>query len=334
MASKTPLIATGVLVIGAAATLLLNRETSTKDERIGERLFPASTAPTIDALEIRRGEGDPLRLVRDERSVWHVGDVAGFPVDAGKVLRFLDDLGTNTYRDVALRGALGIAEFGLDAPVSIALKAKDATVYAASFGNDRKGGGQYVTPDGGATIYLVSQSIRAPVDVDQWELKTLLDVKKDEVKSVVFTPVPGGRKSGVTLARDKADELLKLVGPASVKASPAVARVDAGFANIGFTKRYDPSNEEAKAALDKAARIQLTLFDGRIYEMAFGSVGSQTPKHFLKIVGSAPDGSARKDEVDALNQLMATYAFEVSAAVIANLDKSLADFVVGDAPKG
>lgn len=334
MANKNVLILTGVLVLGAVAVVFIDRgKGRTDDARVGQPILTSSASADIEKIDIFTGE-TKLALVRGADNVWQVGESA-FPVDATKVAQFVDELTRSTYQNHVGSAKDEGEEFGITSATEVTLWTKGQKSLDLKLGNARNGGGQYVT-SGDDRIYLVNNAINAQADQEPWEMKVLLNIPKDDVKSVTFTPLGPGRKP-VTLSRETKDASLKIDGGQdSTVEVPQVKAQDSSFAGITFKKHYDPSNAEAQAALAKTSRASVTLFDGRRYTFDVGSIGEKTKKHFLKIHAEAPDGLGPDDKarLEALNELMSKNAFEVSETIAARFEKAQSDFAPAPATKG
>lgn len=331
MRNKGLLITTVCLGIGAGAVVLLDRQKAKeKDARLGQVLLTPEAGANADLIEITKGD-KVVKLVRDAGNVWHLGEASGFPADAQKVVRLIDDLGRARYSVLASSKAEKLGEFGLTSPTKLSITAKGGKSLDVSLGDNRTAGGIYVAPAGEGKAYVVDPAIVASSDVEHWELKVLVDVKKEHVKSVAFFHDDGA--APVTVERAKPEEPLKVVGlKEPQKDKPAVAQLDTLLQSVSFSKRLDPSNEEAKGALAKPSKAFVTLFDGRTYEVQVGSVGS---KWFIKILadkhGAQLDAAAAA-ELERLQQLMAASAFELPAYVAQKFVKKSEDLVESPAP--
>ena len=326
MRNRGLLITTVCLGIGALAVLMFDRsKTKDKDARLGQPLLSPTVVAEADTIEISKGE-TTLKLVRDASQVWHLTDTNGFVADAQKILRLIDDLGRSRYSVVVASKAEKFSDFGLSAPIKLSLSGNNAKLIELGLGDNRTAGGIYVNPIGESTVYVVDPALSIAVDADQWELKSLLDIKKEQIKSLVF--YADASAPPLTVERPKADEPLKLIGiKEPQKEKPTVAQLDTLLQGINFTKRVDPSNEEAKAAFAKPQKTIVTLFDQRTYELEIGSVGS---KWFLKVIGAgngAESDAAIAAELKRLQDLMLAHAFEIPAYIAQRLTKKPEDLI-------
>lgn len=335
MRHKGLLITTVCLGLGAAAVLLRDKlQNKTKDTRLGQNLLASSAAADADAIEISGGQ-QTLKLVADSDKVWHIGEVGGFPADAQKILQLIDDVARSRYSMLLTSKTEKHGDFGLSAPRKLLIAAKDKKLLELKLGDRRSSGGIYLTVGDEAKVYLVDPSWQVDADVENWELKTLVDIKKEQIKSIRFEQDGGG--VAVVAERAKADEPLKLIGLKDGQTEkPSVAQLDNLLTGLNFTRRLDSSNEEAKGALAKSSKTVVSLFDGRRYEVSVGNIGE---KWFLKIVvdrnGASLDAKTEAD-IKRLEQWMSSYAFEVSSYVAQRLSQkhdALIDSVTSSKPE-
>lgn len=330
MANRKALIFTGILVVGAAVVLLQDRFTSkAPDPRLGKDLISGVDVSAIDRIELGKGaDSKSLTLVRNAAKEWTVGE-SNFSADASKVMALLDQVARLRYEN--LSGTRERAEeFGLKDGARIKFSASGKDLLSLDLGTTRRGGGEFVAHAGEDKVYLVNNDLRVQVDEEQWEQKTLLSLSKEDIKSLVFEPRNSNPKTVATLSREKGEDPLKVEGLADQnQAAPLVKTAHQDYANVSFDKRLDPSHAEADAALKAPMFVTMTLFDGRVYKFSFGTVGDKQKKHFMRIQGTAPEGATPeiKAKVDALNQLMSKYAFQVSPWIGLRFDKSMSDFV-------
>jgi hypothetical protein len=334
MADKKLVIATGVLVVGAAAVLLVDKgRTPAHDPRLGQSLLGDTALGSVDRIDVKKADKS-VALTRSDDGAWRIGDAKGFAADAKKVVQLMDDLGRAKATLVAASKPDGFKELGLDAPTTVTLTDHGKAVRELQLGDARKGGGEYVAYAGESTAYVTDQVVKVDVDADAWELKTLVDVDKALVKSVAFTPAKALGKAPVTLTREKKEEDLSIAGlPDTKVAKPDAKASDAVLGRIAFTKRADKSLEQAKAAMAEPSTTVVTLFDGRTYEVRVGSSegsGEQKEKtYYLSITAQAGAGTEAKlaDGVAALNELMGQWWFEVPAYVATRFERGEADLI-------
>lgn len=326
MRHKGLLITTVALGIGAAAVMLRDRlQDKAKDARLGQNLLSSTVAADADTIEISKGEQN-LKLIVDADKVWHIGELTGFPADAQKVLRLIDDVARSRYSMLLTSKSDKHGEFGLTAASKLIIASKGNKLLDLKVGDRRGSGGLYLAVADEPKVYLVDPAWQLDTDPEHWELKTLVDIKKEQIKSLAFEQDAGS--AAIVAERSKAEEPLKLSGLKDGKTEkPAVAQLESLLTGVNFTRRLDASNEEAKAALAKPVKTVVQLFDGRRYDLLVGNVGE---KWFLKIIvdrnGANLDAKIEAD-LKRLEQWMGSYAFEVSSYVAQRLTQKQDDLI-------
>ncbi len=319
MAKQKLWLITAVLVLAAGATLLWDRKNagSGGEARVGRYLVEPGT--DLERIDLKKGD-KTLALVRDAQKTWRLGDANGFPADATRVAQLVDAL-MRTKIDTAVDAKPeAMAELGFgDGATTVTATAAGKALPLVTLAGPRKNGGQYVGLGATDRAFLVALAVSAEPDAGPWELKTLLDLAKDEVKSVSF-----GGTTPVTLSREKKEDALAVQGlAANEKEKPAAKAVETTPTGLAFTKRYDKSNEEAKSALATPTTVTVTTFAGKTYVFKVGSVGDATKKWFLSIEG---DGVAPE-----LKGLMDSWWFEIPESTAQRFTKGRPDFIEASA---
>lgn len=308
---------TGILVAVAAVTVFLDKGSAPlADARTGKAVVDGVSLPAVDRLELKKGP-QTLVLVRSADQSWRLSDDKGFPADAAKIGALFDELSRAKVESIVAAKKEALAGFGLDAPAVLKLDAGGKNLLTLDVGDARKNGGQYIAFGDEAKAYLISQTIAALPDEDNWQHKALLEIPKDQVKSIAFTPsAPTGK--AVTLSRAKKEDPLKVEGlGAKDKEKPGVSSAENYAVAVTFSKLRDKSYANAQAALAHPAKAVVTTFEGKTYELLSGSVGGdKTPVYFMVVSGSP-----------TLDELNKTHSFEVSPSVAQRFDKAWTDFV-------
>jgi hypothetical protein len=332
--NRKVLMITATLVVGAAVVLLFDSAKDRQvDPRVGKPMVQASEILDVAEIEISRGDAN-LKLVLDQDKIWHLNDLSGFPADAAKVSRALDELSKAQIQVLAAASSNKEAmnEFGFDNATRVTLKAvAGKELFTANFANNREKGGQYVSIGGDFKVYLIGQSVRLMPDVSEWELKSLLNVTPDQVKSVEFVPSAALKKKPVLLLRAKLEDPIAVEKvPNGLKDAASIRTHESILSNITFTGRVDPSNEQFKAAMATPSTVNVTLFDGRTYTAKVGSTGDVNgKKYYLQLTGlkGEPTSEAEVKNLEFLNDLMTRFAFEVSSFIGGKFEKGQEDMV-------
>jgi hypothetical protein len=328
--NRNALIAVGFLVAAAAAVLVFdsNRNPS-QHEKIGTYVFPSSELPGITELNLTKSERS-LKIRKAESGMWSLEqDGVVLPADARKIATSFDQLSKAKISRLISKAAE--PEQGLASGVKCAITTA-AGVKEFNLGDKRAGGGQYISLGQSPEVFLTSENIELATDSESWELKTLLDVKKNEIKKVEFLSAKKGVSSTVLL-REKAEDKLAVqeLSKNEKTRESSLGAVESALEALSFSKRLDPGNEEAKTALANAQQSKFETFDGRVYDVAVGKVGKDaSEKYFVRInasKGSASLSAQQTAEIDLLNELMSKWGYEVSSYNAKRLIKERVDLV-------
>lgn len=326
--NKKIILLTGVLTAGAAAVLVLEKtKEKAPDPRLGKAIVEPKDVTAVDTIEISK-EPSSVKLVLGSDKLWRLGDQNGFPADAAKITRLLDDLTRSHAQVLSSSAKESMNDFGFDAATKVSLKGSDKELLALNIGSSREKGGQYVSFGGEYKVYLINQNLSVLPDAGSWETKTLVNIKADQVKKVEFAPAPSSGKKPVVLVREKAEDPVKpMTVPAGSTEAGSIRSHESILSSVSFSSRVDPSNEEYKSAMAAPGVVTVTLFDGRVYTGRIGSVGKETKKYFLNLTGVKGEATAESDAKDLalLNDLMGRYAFEVPAWVGGKFEKGHED---------
>jgi len=266
--NKRWLVMAGVLVGAAIVTLAVDRLMDKKDQqdaRVGQTLLTQEQVLSIDTIVVKKGNKE-LKLVKDQDSAWQLPSEGDFPVDAKKLVDFLDNLNKYKFLRVMTHNKSNFSEYGVEIPekpdsppsektIMVQLMSKDKAIMELKVGDIRANGGQYLSVNDEAKVYLVDNRVNFELEPSSWELKSLLNLKKDEIASVEFQPpVVSSSMRAVTIKWEEPQ-------PAPTPAAGSVAApVAAATAKVGDTKVGDqpqqPTAEPAKPL--PVARFKVT----------------------------------------------------------------------------
>jgi hypothetical protein len=329
MKNQKSLIIVGLLVVGAVAVLIFDQGGNAPvHPKIGQPLVLLETLPQVKEFAVIKGDRR-LSLAKNETGMWSVDDGAlKLPADGKKVANALDQVGKLKIQRLVSKTP--DSEQGIETGTKLVLGSDEAT--AVVLGDRRTGGGQYIQLAGGQEVFLTNEAADISVDLEQWELKTLLDVKREEIKSAEFSSAKKGQALTL-LSREKAEDKLAVqaLGKAEKTRESALGAIEKALEALSFSRRVDPSNEEAKTALANGQRTRFTLFDGRTYEITVGKVGKDgAEKYFVAIRGernNATLDAQKSADLDQLNDLMSKWSYEFSSYNAKRLIKERADLV-------
>lgn len=229
-------------------------------------------------------------------------------------MQLFDELQRVKLRSIA-GGDAQQEDLGLSNAETVTLQAAGKDLLLLRLGEERKNGGRYIAFGPDPKAYVSSEPLRISPDGDQWEVKTLVKIPADQIKTIAFTPAA---KAPVTLTRDKKEDPPKVLNlAAGAKESPQVGGASSGFGSVMYTKRYEAANDEAKAALASPSHVTVTTFDGTEYTLDVGSIGDKNKKWFLAVHGKKVD------------PIIATFSYEVPAYTAEAFAKGMDDFTQG-----
>ncbi len=267
--------------------------------------------------------GNTIELHRKENGFWTVSHQQNeFPGDGQKIGKFLDSLSKIKPESLVASNPSDLGIYGLsDKEKKIDLLVNEKNIVTLKIGDQRKGGGIFFKFNNNNEVYLTKESFSVETDSDSWDLKTLANIKKENIKEVSFYRYKSS-KPEVVLKREKAEDKLKLVGVDETKESikeSSITESETLLENLSYNKKFDLSNVELQTAMGKPDRVEMVLFDGRIFNLEVGKMGEKDKeKYFLKL-NVAGDLSKLdpllKESSEILNSMMQKNGFEVSSWV-------------------
>lgn len=297
---------------------------------VGADFAAGSQLLEADEVIVKSAVGEVV-LKKADGGAWSIG-VDGFPVDAQRLARLLDQLDKAKVID-RLGSDPAIAEkTGVADGTVLAFNAGGKELARFKFGQNRAKGGQYASGSGDEVV-LLSEAVMVQGDASAWELKSFLSVTGDAVREVDFRPAGGKRPVSFVYDPDK-----KLLQPADPIAAglegdaldpAAVERLANAFAHLNFSARVDQSHAEANAAVTThPGVVKITLSDGTAFELAVGEIGREQKKYYAQ-VRSVVVGAAPAEASLAIRQMQDIYGkwiFEVGEGVAARLGSGAEDF--------
>jgi hypothetical protein len=327
--NKNLKIATGILLVGAVAVALSDQIMNKPDGRLGKPVVPISQVIGLDAIKFVKGDKS-VSLVMGKDNVWRIGTEAGFPADAAKISRLVDDLTKMDVQVLASSAKEPAPEFGLNDATELSLKKGDTDLVRVKLAGQRDRGGQFIAFGSDPKVYLISQNIEGSADESVWELKRLLNISSSQVKKIEFKPSKGSSKKAVTLSRTKSEDAIKAEKlPNSAKESTTIRSHEGVLSGVDFVTKGTIDSAEAKKALANPNSVTVTLFDGRVFDVSIGSIGEPSKKYFMHIAAKKGETTAETDikEVDWINSIMNGYTFEISSMMATRFEKGLEDMI-------
>jgi hypothetical protein len=325
--NRNLLIVIGLVVVAAAVTFFDGNKNPAKHELVGQSVVESAKFETISSVTISKGE-KKIEIQRAENGFWSVkeGEVT-FPADGRKISAMMDQLSKSKVERIVSKDPA--AAVGMETPTDVQF-AQGSTTFNIVLGERRQGGGQYLKL-AGPEVFLISEAIEVSPDSETWELKTLVDLKKDVIKSVDVAAKRGA--ASLVMTREKAEDKLAVANLAKNEKmrDSNVEQLERGLEALQFTNRVDLSNEPAKSAMSATRGVRYTLFDGRTYDVAVGKIGTdKDEKYFIKITAGKNGATVTAEieaEMEQLNRLMGAWYFEVPAYVGKKFEKEKSDLI-------
>jgi len=321
---------TGALILGVVGIFLLEHfERGKADSRLGRTIVDSVTVIGFNGITISRG-GSQVSLNADASDVWRLNGTSGFPADAKKIGRLIDDLTRTTVQVLASTSMEPPSEFGLAEGAKLSLQKNGQDIFHIRFGKNREHGGQFIAFGSDPKVYLINESVPIDATESAWELKTLIDISPNKVKKISFVPSAALKKKKVVLEREKSEDPIKLERTiASGKESASIRSHESILTSIVFTERRKADDSEFKKAMMTPSMVTVDLFDGRRYDINIGSTTEAAKKYFMAVVATKGSNSGDGDvkDVDFLNSVMKEAAFEVPSYVASKFEKGLADML-------
>ena len=327
--NKKILLGTTVLISVAAALALSDKLANSRDERIGRPMATIASLLGMDAIRIAKGDKE-LLLVTDKDSVWRMGSDTGFPADAAKVGRLIDDLTRSDVQMLVSEAKEPSESFGLATATEVTLRKAGSDVLSLKLADQRDRGGQFIAFGRDHRVYLINQPMAIVPEESSWELKRLLNVSANQIQRLEFKPAAASGKKEVVLLRNKAEDAVKIETlPTGAKESSQIRSHEGILSAVDYTKREVGSSPDAQKAMAKPSVLMATLFDGRSFEVKVGSIGDASKRYFISIVAKSGQQTPSKEaqEIDWLNSVMQSHTFEVSSMVAERFFKGLDDML-------
>lgn len=337
MVNKKILVLVSLLVVIAVAFILMdNKSGSPKDDRVGSHLLMFEKLAEVKGIEISK-ESSKISIQMGEKSRWIVDGGSSFPASAEVVVRFLEDVSAaKIIRLVSTKkDKWGDLELTKGNKV-VLFKEGQKPLLSLIIGKDRKGNGQYIAFEGGDSSYLIDKSLQLESDSDRWELKTLANIKKSRVKSVIFKPLKAAKKlADVTIQRDKKEAKFEVVGKGEKEKETKLDTAASILDGLTYTKKF-PKESIDGGLFEKANRVSVELFDGKKYSVMVAvkeelkkAKDKKQEKEKIYYVSMALSGgdSATSEEGKFFNNLMQKWVFQLEEYQAEKFLKGRNDFI-------
>ena len=191
MSSKTTIL---LAVIFAALTAYIYRyewepvETESNPDR--EAIFELE-AEKIQSIEIRRQEGEHLKLARRSEDAWQLVAPVDAPADSAASDSLAESIASLQSERLISEGEANLADFGLDAPeFELEVVLEDVEKPASLHIGDETpiGSNLYARLADGEKIFVIASSKEYSLNKNAWDLrdKSLFGFKRNDVEKVIL----------------------------------------------------------------------------------------------------------------------------------------------------
>ena len=307
MRAKKLLLLTVVAVILVGGAVLTSRKGGeTVPTEMGKLVL--GDLPVNDVAKIVLYSSEGTTTVERVGETWVTPSRYGYPVDFSKVKKALLKLADLKVAQVMRvddqqRAALGMLS-PLDTPAGetngigrlVVMHGADGVVaqllvgsshYEAMRAKDPSyrgfGPGQYVSADGGKTVYMVSESFyELAQDAKEWVVKDMLDIKEPDITAITLRPVG---TDPILLTRPEGGGSLTLDGLAEDEElqTTKVSGVASALSYLRFNDIADPALPDADIGMAEPYVIEATVKGGGVYTLSIGGSPEDGEDRYVRI---------------------------------------------------
>ncbi len=155
--------------------------------------------------------------------------------------------------------------------------------------------GQFVSPDGGTTIYLVKDNLHEFSRASDWLNKELVSVTGTDVTSVRLAG-PDREAIDLAVAEGGPDLVLAGLGEKEEMDASVVNSIKSALSYLRFESVADPALSDEALGLDKPDTFVTTTAKGEIYTVQIGAQAPDSENRYARISvalePAAPEGTA------------------------------------------
>jgi hypothetical protein len=287
----------------------------------------------VSRVSLKKAE-TTLTLNRDNEGRWTINAQDSFPASAEKVLHLLEDVSKAKAIEQVASVKEKWAELELENGSQLTFSGdKNEELFNMTLGKNRTSGGQYARFGDKPESYLIFQPVFLNLDMKSWELRTLIDLKKGDMKQVSFQPEPAIGKKPAVFVREKKEDRFSLKDSPGLDKEKAV-EID-GLENLlsglSFTERA-PLEPAIADAFPTASTLEAQLFNGAKVKVQIAQLGTANDKKaFVRIQAEGGDGALAKNAA-LIQELSTKYQLQLDQATSARLLRGLEDFIVAPEP--
>jgi hypothetical protein len=283
------------------------------DPRIGTSLLDGIDVNTASTIAIADTE-NRTELQRDADGAWSVETYHGFPADADKLRRLMQDLNDATIARVVTRNPERAARLNIG-EVEIDITAGES--HQIAFGQNASRGGRYLrfAESDEAPVYLTAETPLLDAQPQNWVQTDLTAFEPTDIQAATITLADG---SVVEVKRDSA------TAPWTAENEPAgkqlrlqpITSLLTGFSNLRFTETAELTETDVIDAAAASRDFVLTTFEGETLTLQLGRRAEQTivnaePETTPPDLEAEPDSTAEEALEESTETLPAGRVFAV-----------------------
>ena len=316
MSRKPLLYVAGVLVVVAAGIGILqaNKSTATKDPRIGQPVLSSGLIVNANKISIS-SQSQSFTMAKGANGIWEFPDSQPFVVDAGEIQQLLTGLHDNKIVRVITKTKDNFADFGLTDAVRVSVSDGQNEVTVVRGSAREQGQGQYIAFNNEEIGYVTDTSLYIQTNQTDWESKSILDWKTDEVTNLVFsTPAPAAFTATKIDGQWKSDD-------AQIDVE-AIEQTVGTFAGLSYTERTPLPAPDQRGELKRMIQLgnaNQTLVKFEFYEK---TDGQEQTTNYVAVSVTSPNG-----ELQRLQQIGASWLLVVPSYLLSSLEREPTSFI-------
>ena len=306
------LIVLAVVLVVVAVNTSNNGSKSTPNV-IGKSVFPDLVADDVEKIVITSSEGTTTVVAR-VNDIWSVPDRFNYPADFNKLkdymIKFIDmKIGQVMKLDEKQKTAMKLTP---TTGTKVDLVGKNNTTIASILIGEARmrkpagempdfGGypdGQYVSPDKGKNVYLVSAAIsELPLNSKNWLDQDLVNVMSSDIKEISIT---GPDRKDTKLIRKKDNTGFELDGISTneVTVESKMYSLESALSYMKMDEVDDPSLNNDTTGLDKATIFKATTHKGEFFTVKLGKKKDGTDYRFCKVEAALKEAEKQPEAKD------------------------------------
>jgi hypothetical protein len=321
------IIFAGILILGAAVTLLIDKNNlPEKTQIIDTPLIEDNEKSLVTKIDINANQNTISLSAKD--NYWTITSNNDFPANGRAILAFLDQLKTTKVIRLLSSKESEWTDFGIEKANKIVLTMKEGPQRTFWLGNARSGGGQYIGLEKGdqKMAVMISQGIGFNPNPVNWEIKSLVTIDKDDIKKVTFAAEEGDKQAGFAVMRESREAPFTTQQmPANMEVNPErINQLASLVASFDYTDKQEKTEKlEGKKVTGKSV-LKIDTFSDREYSLIFerfenrrrkGRKGkkdkqqtTEVPEYYAQVALIKPTSGP---EHEAINVKMSPYMFKV-----------------------